>query len=277
VELVPGYGMTYPWDGRDGPDVLPVFVWYSLRVMKYEATRGMYAEFLEDIRANPDRVPERWVRTDDVADRKDVDLFRHVPKDWIQYDEDGRALRWSLPPEEANLPVTDVHVHDALGFAEWASERTGVELALPVEVEWLRAANGGNPDHEWPWGNRRFFYAANTSAWWRGQRGAPLPVQWPYAEPIGTGGAHEGLYAMAGNVQEMVLTHDVIEDRFIIGGERWLRWVKQERLDEVYGYGGSYRMGLDDSRCRVDSRVRYSPWEKREDLGFRLVSRVQPE
>jgi formylglycine-generating enzyme required for sulfatase activity len=272
VELRPGTGMYFQWEAEEDP--LPVYVWYSLEVMKYETTRGMYAEFLDDLRSDPRRVPERWRIVDDVARVEDVDLFDHVPKDWVEEDEDGVPVRWSLPPEEVNLPVTGVDVNDALGFAEWASARTGVELTLPYEVEWLRAANGGDPELEWPWGTQRLFYAANTSAWWRGQRGAPLPVQWAYPEPLGSGGAtREGLFSMAGNVQEMALTHDVEPQRNILDGARWLRWVPLDRIDEVYGYGGSYRMGLDDCRCRLDSRVRYSHREKREDLGFRLVAR----
>jgi formylglycine-generating enzyme required for sulfatase activity len=54
----------------------------------------------------------------------------------------------------ANFPVTHVSWDDAARFCNWLSRRSGLDVALPGEVEWEAAARG--PDgRTYPWGEDR--------------------------------------------------------------------------------------------------------------------------
>ena len=61
---------------------------------------------------------------------------------------------WSDPalnhPEQ---PVVGVSWHEAVGYCEWVSARTGGRFRLPTEAEWERAARGGHSGTLFPWGD----------------------------------------------------------------------------------------------------------------------------
>jgi len=48
-----------------------------------------------------------------------------------------------------NYPVVHVAWDDAVAFAKWAGKR------LPTEIEWQYAAQAGDSNLEWPWGNSK--------------------------------------------------------------------------------------------------------------------------
>ena len=50
-------------------------------------------------------------------------------------------------------PVTYVSWHDGLVFCDWASKETGLEIILPSEAQWEKAARGAD-GRTWPWGNQ---------------------------------------------------------------------------------------------------------------------------
>ncbi|PGH40073.1 MAG: sulfatase-modifying factor protein [Candidatus Nephrothrix sp. EaCA] len=54
-----------------------------------------------------------------------------------------------IPKGEENFPVIYVSYEDAKAYATWAGKR------LPTEVEWQYAAQAGDSNREWPWGQDR--------------------------------------------------------------------------------------------------------------------------
>ena len=264
-----------------GEPYLDAKVYYALQVAAYETTCGQYAEFLHDLEAYPEHIPAIWW-PDGHAGRPgdEPSILAHVPDAWILRDPNGTPIDWSLPEADANLPVTQVSYIDALGFCEWAEARLGIDLDLPYEMEWVRAARAGFLDHTWPWGDseQKYIYACNNLAWGSTR---PLAVDYPYSEPTReiAGGTPEGLYAMAGNVREWAREHDFTLTPSLLPGSEppSLTWLQRPSSEWGVAMGGSFRSGIDD--CQVDSRVQLPKRMKREelarlsDLGFRVVSR----
>lgn len=77
--------------------------------------------------------------------KKFLDATHYHPKDdlnFLQNWKDG-----SYPEGWANKPVTWVSLEDAREYAKWAGKR------LPHEWEWQYAAQGGDENRMYPWGN----------------------------------------------------------------------------------------------------------------------------
>ncbi|MBM0275490.1 formylglycine-generating enzyme family protein [Micromonospora tarensis] len=53
---------------------------------------------------------------------------------------------------EGDYPATEIGWETAVSYCQWLSTRAGVNVALPTEAEWEKAARGGD-DRIWPWGN----------------------------------------------------------------------------------------------------------------------------
>jgi formylglycine-generating enzyme required for sulfatase activity len=266
-----------------GGETIRAIVWYPLRAMKYEVTNGQYAEFLDDVQAHPDHVPRYWL--DDAKARgQTFDLFRHVPRAWLVLDSAGEPTSWKLESDDKNLPVAQVSFVDAQGFAAWAADRLHLPLRLPLVMEWTRAARAGKEQNLWPWGPpersrraaepsieaQRLVFACNNIGLVRLGVGRVLPVQYVYAEPVGGGGGatEEGLFAMAGNVAEWAIDHDLMIDAPATG-RPFLRWVVKPS-PRYFACGGSFRSGIDD--CTVESyEMVPATTAFRDDIGFRLV------
>ena len=256
---------------------LEAWTWYPLRVLRYEVSRGQYDEFLRDVLARPERLPTAWQREIDRGDHADARaaVLAHVPAPWRPAPP-APPVPWILEDADRNLPVTHVSCLEAQAFCEWASQRLGFTVRLPMALEWVRVARAGMRNRLWPWGSEPLRYACNNLA-----GGTPVkPVHFRYPEPGRTGGATpEGIFSMAGNVAEWALDHDLTP---LLGAvpitllERpptlgWKPFPPGRTPTAVLAYGGSFRRGIND--CRVDVYVKYEATDaSRDDVGFRVVA-----
>jgi formylglycine-generating enzyme required for sulfatase activity len=78
--------------------------------------------------------------------RKFLDAAHYHPADDRNFLKDWKS--GSYPDGWGNKPVTWVSLEDARAYANWAHKR------LPHEWEWQFAAQGGDPDRPYPWGNQ---------------------------------------------------------------------------------------------------------------------------
>ncbi|MFA7344862.1 MAG: SUMF1/EgtB/PvdO family nonheme iron enzyme [Terrimicrobiaceae bacterium] len=141
-------------DGRK--ETLPAFF-----IDKYEVTIGQYAQFLDFIEKNPDKIAE-------FEHPSQTKGKSHVPVEWADKKEltppfpgyYHRAQQWGRYKEAAldvNSPVFGVDWFDAYAYAKWKGRR------LPTEMEWEKAARGTD-GRKFSWGNNEDPARANTGA-----------------------------------------------------------------------------------------------------------------
>ena len=140
---------------QDGQKVnLPTFY-----IDKYEVTIGQYAQFLDFIEKNPDKVAQ-------YESPNQPKGKSHVPEEWADKKEltppfpgyYHRAQQWGRYKEAAldvNSPVFGVDWFDAYAYAKWKGHR------LPTEQEWEKAARGTD-GRKYSWGNEEDPARANT-------------------------------------------------------------------------------------------------------------------
>ena len=78
--------------------------------------------------------------------KKFMDATRYHPQDDQNFLKDWKG--GTYPEGWAKKPVTWVSLEDARAYAKWAGKR------LPHEWEWQYAAQGGDPQRVYPWGNQ---------------------------------------------------------------------------------------------------------------------------
>jgi len=152
-------------------------------------------------------------------------------------------------------PAVGVSFHDAVGYCDWYSERTGKAFRLPTEVEWEYACRG---DKETPWFFGRTSAKADTFMWHAGNAPAELPeVESLRANPF-------GLYEMLGTVWEWTASLHVPYPA-TEGDGRDDRSAEGPRVVR----GGSFRHSAEEMRCGV--RKGLDPETVQDDLGFRIA------
>jgi gamma-glutamyl hercynylcysteine S-oxide synthase len=78
--------------------------------------------------------------------KKFMDATKYHPQDDLNFLKDWKD--GTYPEGWAKKPVTWVSLEDARAYAKWAGKR------LPHEWEWQYAAQGGDPQRLYPWGNQ---------------------------------------------------------------------------------------------------------------------------
>lgn len=201
---------------------------------------------------------------------------------WMQ----GFANSWDLqvyPMSEPEHPVVQVSWFDAMHFAAWLNEKTGVFFRLPTKEEWLLAARPESMSDEicvFPWGNefegladRMNFGTAELQeyAWIHEQYSDGFAM----SSPVKAFPANDrGLYDMLGNVWVWNWTNaDQYRTRPI--GSRSARPNSLEQL-AVEGNramtmtGGCYLARV--SHANLLSSMSHPALDGAEDIGFRLVA-----
>lgn len=201
---------------------------------------------------------------------------------WLQ----GFANDWRLqfyPISEPDHPVVQVSWFDAMNFAAWLSQRTGLFYRLPTKEEWLLAARPEAMRDEvciFPWGNdllqaetRMNFGTSELEdyIWIHDQfsdgHALTSPVR---AYPPNS----RGLYDMLGNVWVWNWTNaPVYEARGT--GDRVARPATLEALDVAANgslamQGGCYLARL--THAQLLSKMSHPALDGAEDIGFRLVA-----
>jgi formylglycine-generating enzyme required for sulfatase activity len=105
---------------------------------------------------------------------------------------DDSPIRTQLAPAFAGsaMPVTNVSWHEAQAFCKWASFTLGIQISLPSERQFERAAAG---------------VAASKFPWGQTFSGTRANVAGTSASPVGsfpTGASPEGVLDLAGNLYE---------------------------------------------------------------------------
>jgi len=114
---------------------------------------------------------------------------------WVKEPEGLEGLeRVRLGDLHPDLPVTSISRADAEAFCAWLSERLKAKVRLPTQAEWQFAADGGDRERLYPWGEF-FDHALTVSALPNNQAAMPVRNRPTDLGPFG----HIGL---AGNVRE---------------------------------------------------------------------------
>jgi formylglycine-generating enzyme required for sulfatase activity len=188
------------------------------------------------------------------------------------YGAKSRPYNWdikkrSYPEGKDHHPVVLVTYRDATAFCEWRSEKEGVEVRLPSEWHWEKAARGRD-GREYPWGNDFDFNKLNCAdflvkkefqnldegeklfkdIFYNKNKGKILTMAvGRFTDSASPFGCHD----MVGNVWEWTDS-----------------WYDTNRIEKVLRGGSWYNLG---QICRCAFRYSYSPNKMGFDIGFRCV------
>ncbi len=163
-------------------------------ISRYEVTRGQYAAFIAETgRETPDGCQ--------TYSEEDGGWMFHTERSWRN---PGYA-------QTDDHPVVCVSREDAQAFAEWLSQRQGVEYRLPTEAEWEYTARAGrgtsrywgnDPDNACLWANvgDRTLHRHYSEWLWTFH---PCDDGYVYTAPVGSfSESPYGLHDILGNVWE---------------------------------------------------------------------------
>jgi formylglycine-generating enzyme required for sulfatase activity len=185
----------------------------------------------------------------DAADGHRLDRW------WKGFEEPHRTPK-SPRRTERNSPRETVSWHEAMAYCAWLGHKLQLDVRLPTEWEWERAARG-TEGKEYPWGHDYVPGTANIDE--RAGKDGPHYLERTSAVGIYPDGVSpEGVLDMSGNVWEWCLNEYDNPDQILAGGRK-RRVVR----------GGSW---LSDSYlARAAYRFNDVPFNRLNDIGFRVV------
>ena len=175
-------------------------------------------------------------------------------------DATGRDKPFSESWGRGDRPVINVSWHDAVAYCEWMTIQTGKTYRLPTEAEWEYAARGGNKSKGYTYSGSNNLDAV---AWYANNSNRKT-------QTVAQKKPNElGLYDMSGNVWEWC--SDWYSDSYYRSSPKNDPQGPNSGSRRVLRGGGWYFKCGSGSRCRVAYRRRYSPVNRNDSLGFRLV------
>ncbi|HRZ41963.1 MAG TPA: SUMF1/EgtB/PvdO family nonheme iron enzyme [Bacteroidales bacterium] len=214
----------------------------NFSIMKYEVSVVEFKKFIEDT----------GYRTD--AERHTGDFGSVILKGTSQENKDGVNWKCSSdgflrPQLSYNHPVIHVSWNDAVAYAAWLSEKTGMNWRLPDEAEWEYAARGGE---DWRYAGSD---SADAVAWhWKNSNRS---TQTPGLKK----GNGFGIYDMSGNVREWCMDQVNTGEAEPLSGQPFS--IRRPAR------GGSSDMM--PNFCEVTSRSLFPQEYRNHSTGFRLV------
>ena len=214
-------------------------------IARYPVTMGEYLKYINDLHAtDPEQAWRRVPRAESSLD--DIGQYWKRAEPGASYvlpikDRDG-------DPWHEDWPVMAVSWHDALAYAAWLSERSGLVYELPLDLEWEKAARGVDA-RVFPWGDR---FDPCLCKMRDSRPGAPKPEN---NGAFPTDRSVYGVFDMAGSMREWCgdLSFDGKQEQRVVRGGAW-----------------SY----DRRVCRAAARFGNQPWHVFTNYGFRLVRRL---
>ncbi|QQZ30569.1 SUMF1/EgtB/PvdO family nonheme iron enzyme [Thiothrix subterranea] len=159
--------------------------------------------------------------------------------------------------KENNRPVEQVDWYEAMAFCRWLSKKLDLDIRLPTEEQWEKAARGTD-GREYPWGNGYKTGYANINETYS-EVGTYNLQETSAVGLYPQGKSPYGLMDMSGNVWEWCLNkydEPQITTADVSGGVRVVR-------------GGAW--SLSSVYCRSSSRSYDHPHDRFFNLGFRLL------
>ncbi len=209
----------------------PVYL-KSYKIAKYSVTNAQFKTFRDSLSS--------WQRST-IA----------IPKTW-----EGERI----PAGKEHHPVVLVNWYEANSFAQW------LNLRLPTEVEWEKAARGGifldgdeyqqnknpNPQRVYPWGNE--FSSAKCNTLESGRKEVVA------VEEFREGQSPYGVMQLSGNVWE------------------WCSTLFETESDDLSTYGARVLRGgawdVDASKATCSYRYRHNMEYRLASVGFRCAQDV---
>ncbi len=165
-------------------------------------------------------------------------------------------LREAPLEERLDHPVVCVTRKDALAYCEWFSEKTGIQIGLPTEAQWEKAARGSD-GRLWPWGDEFDEMKCNIAG-----KGTTAVGNYPQ------GASPYGVMDCAGNIWEWC------DDWFATDYYDYAP-VRDPRGPDSGEYyvvrGGSWYRGR-RSACSVRAAARFRHYIACYTFGFRVVA-----
>jgi formylglycine-generating enzyme required for sulfatase activity len=167
------------------------------------------------------------------------------PRYWVQAEGAGVERRpvpagWKIQQASENHPARNLTWHEAMAYAAWLGETSGLSVALPTEAEWEKAAGWdreAGQARRYPWGDASDVTRCNVEE-------AGLEDTTPVGHHSPTGDSPCGAQDMAGNVLEWTRTE-----------YRGYRYHADDGREAVSGdrprvlRGGAFNRNIEDARC----------------------------